>query len=862
MSASTQLARGSRPEQPRLVDRLAEEMAVAWQRGESPPAEVFLERHPELVGDAEEAVRLIYEEVCLRQERGEQIAADELARRFPQWADELSVLLDCHRLMQTPPAAPLFPGVGELLGDLQLVAELGRGKHGRVYLATQTALADRPVVLKITPRRAQEHLSLARLQHTHIIPLYAINDFPDRNLRALCMPFLGGATLARVLEFLHGQPATQRTGRSLTDALEAAQKEAPLRLPGRGSYLEAFACASYVDAVCCLGACLADGLQYAHERGLVHLDLKPSNVLLAADGQPLLLDFHLAREPIRPEEEPPQWLGGTAGYMSPEQEAALGAVQQGRNVERLVDGRSDIYALGVVLYEALGGAMLASAGEKRSASTLAIRPGSQDKGLLASGEEVYFPPLKPLPQCNPQVSVGLADVVGKCLAARPDDRYPDAAALAADLRRHLAHLPLRGVPNRSLGERWRKWRRRRPNASLWMGLLLALAASGATLAAVAAGRYRDVQNALVEGQEQMRRGSYGEAIRTLGRGKAQAESLPGAGRLAETLARQLTQARRAQAAMDLHAVADNLRFLAGADLHSLDELQMLESHCRTAWEARGLVADQRIASLEEETEKQVQADLLDLALLWVDLKRQLFQRGQGRDERAAIQAIFAEGQELLGPCPPLARERRLLDASVSPQDPSPPGPPHRGSWEHLALARSLLRSGDLEQAAEELAHATEIRPHDFWANFYGGVCAYRRDRFADAVHSFGVAIALAPASPECYYNRALAYAAWGKNDRALRDYDRALALAPGLAAAALNRGILHYQAGRHTLAKADLEQALRHGAEPADIHYNLALVHLAGQDQVAAQQHLQQALTHNCRHAQARALQERLQQSR
>ena len=518
MSASTQLARGSRPEQPRLVDRLAEEMAVAWQRGESPPAEVFLERHPELVGDAEEAVRLIYEEVCLRQERGEQIAADELARRFPQWADELSVLLDCHRLMQTPPAAPLFPGVGELLGDLQLVAELGRGKHGRVYLATQTALADRPVVLKITPRRAQEHLSLARLQHTHIIPLYAINDFPDRNLRALCMPFLGGATLARVLEFLHGQPATQRTGRSLTDALEAAQKEAPLRLPGRGSYLEAFACASYVDAVCCLGACLADGLQYAHERGLVHLDLKPSNVLLAADGQPLLLDFHLAREPIRPEEEPPQWLGGTAGYMSPEQEAALGAVQQGRNVERLVDGRSDIYALGVVLYEALGGAMLASAGEKRSASTLAIRPGSQDKGLLASGEEVYFPPLKPLPQCNPQVSVGLADVVGKCLADDPAGRYADMAALAADLRRHLADRPLAGVRNRSLAERWRKWRRRRPHGVALAGMMLAVLTAAGAVALGAVGHFTQrtaqARTALHDGQAQL---AVGRGVDTLER---------------------------------------------------------------------------------------------------------------------------------------------------------------------------------------------------------------------------------------------------------------------------------------------------------------------------------------------------------
>ena len=80
--------------------------------------------------------------------------------------------------------------------------------------------------------------------------------------------------------------------------------------------------ASYVQAVCWIGVCLADALQYAHERGLAHLDVKSSNVLLAADGQPLLLDFHLARELLPAGSPAPVSLGGTPGYMAPEHLAA------------------------------------------------------------------------------------------------------------------------------------------------------------------------------------------------------------------------------------------------------------------------------------------------------------------------------------------------------------------------------------------------------------------------------------------------------------------------------------------------------------------------------------------------------------
>src|SRR5207237_4898679 len=117
-------------------------------------------------------------------------------------------------------------------------------------------------------------------------------------------------------------------------------------------------------------------------------------------------------------------------------------------------------------------------------------------------------PLSRLSERNPQVSVGLADIIHRCLAPGPRDRYPDGASLAADLRRHLADLPLRGVPNRSLRERWRKWRRRRPYSPLWAGLLVALAAVTVTLGAAVRERLGDAREALHAGQHQMQPRSY------------------------------------------------------------------------------------------------------------------------------------------------------------------------------------------------------------------------------------------------------------------------------------------------------------------------------------------------------------------
>jgi protein O-GlcNAc transferase len=182
--------------------------------------------------------------------------------------------------------------------------------------------------------------------------------------------------------------------------------------------------------------------------------------------------------------------------------------------------------------------------------------------------------------------------------------------------------------------------------------------------------------------------------------------------------------------------------------------------------------------------------------------------------------------------------------------------------ERVLLGRSLLRAGELDRAAEELERAAEQRPQDFWAHFYGGVCAYRRGRHRDAVHSFGVAVALAPERAEVYHNRALAHAALVNTAASRRDYDRALELTPGLAAASMNRGILHLNEGRLDPALADLERALRDGADPAAAHYNLALARLARGETALARESVRRALEHSPGHAEARRLGERLERGR
>lgn len=817
-----------------LATQQVEEMVAAWRRGEPKRVEEFLAREPGL-GD-EAVIRLIFEECCLGEEAGLAIDRAELAQRFPRWWPDLEVLLDCRQTMQAGAEARTLPAVGERLAEFRLLAELGQGVSGKVYLASQPALADRPVVLKVTRLGREEHLSLARLQHMNIVPLYSAQVLHDRRLQVLCMPFLGGASLAQVLETLKDQPPPARTGSQLIEALDGIQARLPVSLPARGPFRRYIASSPYVDAVCWIGVCLADGLHYAHERHFVHMDIKPSNVLLAGDAQPMLLDFHLAREPIEPGDAPPGWMGGTPGYMAPEQAEALTAVREGRPVLTAVDGRADLFSLGLLLYEALGG----PAPRNRAGA----RP--------------------PLRRCNPRVPVGLSDILQKCLKPDPNDRYPDAGALAADLRRSLESLPLEGVPNRSVAQRWRNWRRRRPHA-LARSLLLLVS----TLTALAAGvllwtamhqRVGEVESALAAGRAYLAVHQYADAMKSLRHGLALSANLPGAGHYRRRLGEELARARRDAKAADLHRLAELVRFRYGIDPPPPDEARVLLSRGRALWQARHLLLEPIPGRHEPEIDRTIRADLLDFALVWAALVGRSA-TGDGADQaRREALHVLSEAAELVGPSPALERERQELSrprgrAGVSSARTFAP----RTAGEHCDLGRSFLRSGELENAAEQFRLGLGLRPQDFWLNFYQGLCAYRQGRFEEAVNAFRVCVALSPETAECFYNEALAENALGRTNEAIRDYTRALERTPELTEAALNRGILHYQAGRLGEAEADLNRALADASRRSDqgiIHYNLGLVHIARGDRGRALDHLDDA--DRLGHEGARSLADRL----
>jgi tetratricopeptide (TPR) repeat protein len=800
---------------------LCRDMARRWAAGERPLAEEYLNTNPDPSDRSEAAIELLYEEICLRERFDEPIDADALLARFPDRRDQVRALLDCHHLIGSEEGGDRVPPApGTTLAGCRVIALLGRGAAGRVYLATQPALADRPVVLKMSAPGAREHLSLARLQHTNIVPLYAVYDDPNYAAPILCMPYFGGAALNKVLDELTAVPPSLRDGKLIVAAIDRFHHEGlpgPARSPGR----DLLARATYPQAIAWIGACLGQGLQYAHERGLVHLDIKPANVLLAADGQPMLLDFHLAQAPLPASAPAPSWLGGTPGYMAPEQEEAMECVRDRTKLTRPVDGRADIYALGALLYEALGGQPPFRHGTSPALSNV-----------------------------NRAVSPGLSDIVAKCLSPKAADRYADAASLVEDLRRHLTDRPLVGVRNRSIRENWVKWRRRNPHGLRTAALIVAAVASLAGAANLwrerAVHAQRLVGDQLASGMRQLNAGQLEAAVESLEHAERLCQETATPAETRAKLDDALRTARQALAVRELGRLTDRVRFLYPFDGPVSPALKQLATDCRELWQRREAIRDRLGVRAGERA--RVEDDIRDLAVLGA----RLLARAEGAPACEVALTMLDEAETLFGPSAALSRERMALGG------PWRTAPPPRTAWEHYALGRALLADGDVDGAADQLAAAVDAGSDTMWPSFYHGQCAYRRGRYRDAVVSFSVCIGKDPTRAASFFNRALAFEAAGDTDAAMADYGRTVNLDPTLGVARLNRGRLYLRCKDYAAAIADLESALSNGAEPAATYFNLALAHGERGERKAAATNASLALQYNPRHAGARELLERL----
>jgi serine/threonine protein kinase len=351
--------------------------------------------------------------------------------------------------------------VGRTIGEFEVVRELGRGGMGVVYEAVQTSL-NRRVALKIlgpglglTPRAVdrfrREAAAAARLHHTNIVPVYATGEAD--NIHFYAMELIDGPSLDHLIRQM-------RAGSSPDDHLEppasagatAPFLSAPTTPPLSAASTPISSPADRFDRAAAMIADVADALHHAHQNGVTHRDVKPSNLLFSADGRLSLTDFGLARMLEQPGMTITGEFVGTPAYMSPEQITA-GRVP--------VDHRTDVYSLGATLYE-----------------LLTLRPPFRADGrdkLLA----MVIQKEPPLPRSvDPKIPRDLETICLKCLDKDPDRRYQSAKELADDLRRYVNRFAILARRSGALA-RAKKWMKRNPALSVaGLVILLALGTAG------------------------------------------------------------------------------------------------------------------------------------------------------------------------------------------------------------------------------------------------------------------------------------------------------------------------------------------------------------------------------------------------
>ena len=414
-----------------------------------------------------------------------------------------------------------MPEVGDRFFDFELIDLLGEGAFGRVFLAQQGDLADRLVAVKISADLFDEPAKLARLQHAAIMPVYSTHR--TSTLGAVCMPFYGRATLADLCTSLRGLRTIPVSGQAFISTLRSKQRGsvrpssigvapepvAPSQLhadllaksaavplvaadEAMSHPLAALARLDYVDAILLTGVRIAEGLAHAHERGIIHQDLKPANILITDEGLPMILDFNLARDTRSAVGAVRAQIGGTIPYMSPEQ------LELFRDRTSLVeiDGRSDLYSLGLILAQLLTGTLPFPAPWGSLSEQL--------PQMLADRREI---PLA-LRERNPEISPAVESIIRKCLEVDPARRYPNAEAFIEDVERHRAGLPLLHAPNTCTRERARKWIRRHPRlvspqTALSAFAALALVAVGLGVQSVVSAKEKKFQSLALVGKQKL-----------------------------------------------------------------------------------------------------------------------------------------------------------------------------------------------------------------------------------------------------------------------------------------------------------------------------------------------------------------------
>jgi len=398
--------------------REAAEIKSLWQREDDTALsdrfqnQQLLQRHKSLI------LNLVLED-CAKLANGEQGSTLplSLAKRYVGLGGsleksivrqlEVQQYLGEHPELLTVEPDITWPEPGELLQRYLILEELGRGAIARVYLCREEELGGRLVVVKLSFGYSQFEASLlGQLDHPNIVPVHTAEFVQETGAFLICMPFVGRSTFADLVALAFAEkksPSSNTLSEAARYWLTDSDRNA-LNLHGLDQHRQSGE--NYLDAAVALGKKLAEALQYAHARGVVHGDIKPSNVLLSFGGEPLLFDFNLGRE-LSALEGP---TGGTLPYMAPELVEAISAP----SCDALPNPSpsSDIYSFGALLFELVCGRPPVEPAESESLS----EPPAQD---LYHRMKAGHPDASDL---NTNVNRTLNQLINDCLQFCSEDR--------------------------------------------------------------------------------------------------------------------------------------------------------------------------------------------------------------------------------------------------------------------------------------------------------------------------------------------------------------------------------------------------------------------------------------------------------
>jgi serine/threonine protein kinase/Flp pilus assembly protein TadD len=833
---------------------------------------------------SDHALARVVEQVTARIQAGEVIDAARLDADYPEHAERLRLLLPAIQLLADasrpdgpPLAVPVGAGVelaSSTLGDFRLIREIGRGCMGVVYEAEQVSLGRR-VALKVLPfagaldprqlqRFKNEAQAAAHLHHTNIVPVYYVGC--DRGVHYYAMQLIEGETLAAVIRQLrrrekgpqsgapNQQPAiAEGAAQILSDPLsdqasdpaQSASKvaqifgdKAPSTGPVAGLTTEpSTRTPAYLRQVATLGIQAAQALEHAHQMGVVHRDIKPGNLLLDPRGNLWVTDFGLAQFNAEANLTLTGDLLGTLRYMSPEQAASQRSV---------IDHRTDVYSLGVTLYELL---------------TLEPAVTGTDRPEIL--RQIVSEDPRPPRRINAAVPPELDTIVRKAVEKNPADRYATAKELADDLERFLKHEPIR-ARRASLVHRSRKWCRR--HRSLVAGAAV-LASTTFVLASGWAWSYqsdlthrraateRGVNAALVEAETLTAQGwtevddleRWQATTRLAQAALSRAEELLSAGVVAGELSERLREVRTAVdetvRANRLCTALDNIRLGAGAAVNvkeSRFERSAVVPLYDAAFRQYGLdlnSAERAAALVRGSPFRRTLLGALDDWLQWTD------DPGQ-RQRLIELLRMATADTEPYWERWRSARDGQDVDSLAAfARDPQAAELPPATI---TAMARRLQVAGRPDEAEILLRAGQERYPNDFWISHNLGL-RYRKAgklKAGDALRFLSVAQALRPKNPGVGFNLAQALADAGDIDAAIRGYQRVIELAPEYGAAhRLLANKLHFSTHDLDGAVRHYRKAIEYGQTHPDVYYNLGVALLEKGDAEQAGASFRTAIT-------------------